>query len=214
MRVGLPLALFSLVIAWTIMLLFNGMHLDRLLLALVHARDRGDVAQAARLVTELGGVWVLIPATAAGALLLAFRRRFGAALILIVITLSGRLFVDLLKLQTARPRPEEYEHLVAVQSLAFPSAHAANSTMVYVTLALLLTDRYPGRAAALWGAVWLALLIGASRPVLGVHWPSDVIGGWAFGLFWALLLLRIYGHDISDGARRAFRHPSVEGEAR
>ena len=40
------------------------------------------------------------------------------------------------------------------------------------------------------GAIFLSLLIGVSRVMLGVHWPSDVIGGWAFGLLWVLVTLR------------------------
>jgi undecaprenyl-diphosphatase len=36
-------------------------------------------------------------------------------------------------------------------------------------------------------AILLALLIGTSRVMLGVHWPSDVIGGWAFGLLWVMV---------------------------
>lgn len=212
MTYGLPLALFALVLAWAVMLLFGGLELDRSLLAVLYGRERRDLAPAARLLTELGSFYVLVPVTAAGALWLAVQRRFRTALLLLLITLSGRLFVELQKVQTARLRPEEHEQLVAVQSLSFPSAHAANSTMVYLGLALLLTSTFPRRAFALWAAAWLALLIGASRIVLGVHWPSDVIAGWAFGLFWTLLLLRLFGHDVSDGTPRPVRHSSREGD--
>jgi undecaprenyl-diphosphatase len=67
----------------------------------------------------------------------------------------------------------------------------------YLALALALTagTRWHRLAAA--GAILLSLLIGTSRVMLGVHWPSDVIGGWAFGLLWVLLTLRV--------AQRLFR---------
>ncbi|MDP8993665.1 MAG: phosphatase PAP2 family protein [Pseudomonadota bacterium] len=210
----MPIALFGLVLAWTVMLLFGGMELDRALMLVLYAGERPELAQAARIVTELGSGTVLLPLTAAGTLLLAVKREFRSALMLPLITLSGRLLVDLQKVQTARLRPEEHEHLVAVQTLAFPSAHAANATMVYLGLALLLTSTYPRRALALWAAVWLALLVGASRVVLGVHWPSDVIAGWAFGLFWTLLLLGLAGYGIGDGTPRRLRHSSPEGESK
>jgi undecaprenyl-diphosphatase len=60
----------------------------------------------------------------------------------------------------------------------------------YLALAVALTagTRWNRPAAA--GAVLLSLLIGTSRVMLGVHWPSDVIGGWAFGMLWVLLTVR------------------------
>jgi undecaprenyl-diphosphatase len=51
------------------------------------------------------------------------------------------------------------------------------------------------RAAAL-GAILLSVLIGTSRVMLGVHWPSDVVGGWAFGLLWVLLTLRLAEREL------------------
>jgi undecaprenyl-diphosphatase len=211
----MPVVLLALAVAWTVMLLFGGMDLDRALLNVFYAGDRPpELTMAARVLTELGGHKVLIPLTVAGAALLAWRRRLKSAAVLLAIGLGGRALVDLQKAQTARLRPEAHEHLVDVQTLSFPSGHAANSTMVYLALAFLLTDAFPRRAFAVWGAVWLAVLIGASRPVLGVHWPSDVIAGWAFGLFWTLLLLRLTGHDLGDGTPRAVRHSSPEGDSK
>jgi membrane-associated phospholipid phosphatase len=208
----MPLVLVGLALAWTVMLLFGGLDLDRALSAVFYAGERPQLVTAARILTELGGHLVLLPLTLAGAGLLAWRRRFRSAAVLLVLTLSGRALVDLQKIQTARIRPDAHEHLVAVHNLSFPSGHAANSAMVYLSLALLLTGRYPQRALALWGATWLVILIGVSRLALGVHWPSDVIGGWAFGLFWTLLLLRLSGEDLSDGTPRALRHSLPEGE--
>lgn len=214
MRWGSAVALFGIAVAWTIMLLFGGLHLDRALLTVIYAGDRPDYVAAARIVTELGGWRVLVPLTVAGALWLILARRFRDAALLLMISLGGRALVDLQKNQMGRLRPEDQEHLVAVQSFAFPSAHAANTTMVLVGLAFLLTSSYPPRAFALWGAVWLALIVGVSRVVLGVHWPSDVIAGWAFGLFWTLLVLSLAGIDLTDGTPRRPRHPPAGGEPR
>jgi undecaprenyl-diphosphatase len=210
----MPIALFGLAIAWGVMLLFGGMELDRALLLLAYAGDREDVAIGARWLTELGGYRVLLAVTALGAVWLLFRREWRASLLLLGITLSGRALIDWQKIWTGRVRPEDQVHLVQVQSLSFPSGHAANATLVWLCLALLVPRTARARTFAIWGAVWLSLAIGLSRVVLGVHWPSDVIGGWAFGLFWTMLLLRLSGHSVDDGTLPGPAHslPKREGE--
>ena len=59
--------------------------------------------------------------------------------------------------------------------------------------------RYLFVAAA--GAIGASLLIGTSRVMLGVHWPSDVIAGWSYGLLWVLLTLRIADHLLGADSR-------------
>ena len=210
----MPIALLGLATAWGVMLLFGGMELDRALLLLAYAGDREDVAIGARWLTELGGYRVLLAVTALGASWLLFRREWRATLLLLGITLSGRALIDWQKIWTGRVRPEDQVHLVQVQSLSFPSGHAANATLVWLCLALLLPRSARARTFAIWGAVWLSLAVGLSRVVLGVHWPSDVIGGWAFGLFWTMLLLRLSGHSVDDGTLLGPAHslPKREGE--
>jgi undecaprenyl-diphosphatase len=71
----------------------------------------------------------------------------------------------------------------------------------YLTVALALAPAGWRRKAAA-GAVLLSLFVGLSRVMLGVHWPSDVIGGWSFGLMWVLVTLRpaerLFGGDSRD----------------
>jgi undecaprenyl-diphosphatase len=61
----------------------------------------------------------------------------------------------------------------------------------YTTMALALTIGTRWHRLAVAAAVFISLLVGVSRVMLGVHWPSDVIGGWSFGMLWVLLTLRI-----------------------
>ena len=210
----MPLALIGLALAWGVMLLFGAMEFDRGLLIFAYAGGRPMLSLAARWMTELGGLPVLAAATAFGLGLLLYRRQWHSAILLIGISLSGRALVMLQKDWTARVRPDAQGHLVPVDSLAFPSGHAANATIVWLCLALLVPRTPRGRAFAVWGAVWLALAIGLSRVLLGVHWPSDVIGGWAFGLFWTLLLLRLAGHSLGEGTAPHAAHSFREGERR
>jgi membrane-associated phospholipid phosphatase len=202
------LVLIGLALAFAVMLAFGGMEFDRGLLLLVYQGDQPRLVEATRWFTELGSAGVLLALTGAGGGWLLMRREWRAFILLLGITLSGRLIVSLLKDWTARVRPDAQGHLVPVESLAFPSGHAANSTMVLLCLALLAPTSERARIWIVWAAVWLALAIGTSRPMLGVHWPSDVIGGWAFGLFWTLLFLHLSGLRVNEGTPPPLAHSS------
>jgi membrane-associated phospholipid phosphatase len=167
------------------------------LLAL-YAGGHPDLIDGAKAVTQAGGYAVLVPATLLGLLRLARRRDWRTCALLLGITLSGRLLVELGKGWIGRLRPEDQEHLVAVQSFAFPSGHAANATIVWLSLALLVPETARGRRICVVVAAVVALAVGISRPMLGVHWPSDVIGGWAFGLAWTLTLVRLCAAPPKD----------------
>lgn len=138
------------------------------------------------IITEIGGWKVLMALAAAGAVYLLMQRRLNDFLYLAAAVMGARALVELQKFLIARPRPDEL-HLADVFTHSFPSGHAANSLVTYLMLAVLL---FRGRLAVV-AALLLIILIGLSRILLGVHWPSDVIGGWAFGLFWILLLTRL-----------------------
>ncbi|MCO5162848.1 MAG: phosphatase PAP2 family protein [Mesorhizobium sp.] len=140
--------------------------------------------------TALGGYSLLtiIVALVVGYLLLA--RMFGPALFTLIAIVSGTAVSQLLKVLYDRPRPDLVEQLVTVHTASFPSGHAAMSAVVYLTLASLivrLVDSTPIRIYVLAVALLLTVSIGISRVYLGVHWPSDVAAGWAFGVAWASL---------------------------
>ena len=132
--------------------------------------------------TLLGNWPTVVGVSVAAAAWLVATGHRRAALLLLGITLIGRLLVEGIKLGVHRARPDAVDHLVAVYSLSFPSGHSANSMIVYLGIALLAFDNpQHRRPAAIAAALLLTFLIGLSRPMLGVHWPSDVIAGWAFG---------------------------------
>ncbi|HEY0627633.1 MAG TPA: phosphatase PAP2 family protein [Allosphingosinicella sp.] len=183
------LAFAALALLWLVMLMAGTSPADRALLGLLYAGDATPLAHAAGLLTHLGGWIVLTAVTAAAALYLLLKRRLHDALLLLAVTMGGRAMMELQKYVVGRARPDELEHLASFHSLSFPSGHATNATTVYLAIALLL---FPSRWSVA-AALLLALLIGLTRPILGVHWPSDVVGGWAFGLLWTLGLIRLVG---------------------
>jgi undecaprenyl-diphosphatase len=184
-------SIVALTAVWLAMLLGGGGSLDREIYEALYAGHQPMLAGIARALTFLGEPTVLIGAGVACALWLWWRGRGRLAGALVLIVLIGRGLSEAQKYWIARVRPDVEPHLVIVKTSSFPSGHATSSMIFYLTLALVLTagTRWHRLAAA--GAILLSLLIGVSRVMLGVHWPSDVIGGWAFGMLWVLLTLRL-----------------------
>jgi undecaprenyl-diphosphatase len=148
------------------------------------------LAGAARDITALGSGVVLLLFTTAVAVFLGVRRQTHALVLVVVAALGGLLLANGLKLVFQRPRPDLVPHLARVDSPSFPSGHAVSSAVVYLTLGALLSQLVQERklkAYFLGFALFLTFLVGLSRVVLGVHYPSDVLAGWWLGLAWALV---------------------------
>ena len=138
--------------------------------------------------TALGGAPVLTLVTVIVVGLLAAMRKFAMATFVAVAIAGGAITSFIIKAIFERPRPEIVPHLVEVSSTSFPSGHAMNSSIVYLTLAVLLARSMESRRVQVYligMAIALALTIGFTRVYLGVHWPSDVLAGWTVGAGWA-----------------------------
>jgi len=144
--------------------------------------------EAVRDVSSLGSLSVLIGTSliAAAYLLLLGHRR--AALHVAIAAAGGIIFGMGLKIPFDRARPDLLLHESQVFTRSFPSAHATASAAVLITLAAMVAQqarRMDRQVFILATAAIIVFLIGISRIHLGVHWPSDVLGGWALGTAWA-----------------------------
>jgi undecaprenyl-diphosphatase len=121
---------------------------------------------------------------------LLLSRRFRVACFTAIAVTGGILLSTLLKIGFDRPRPELVPHDTIVYTASFPSGHSMMSAVTYLTLAALLTRVHAQpelKAYLLVIAMLITALIGISRVYLGVHWPTDVLAGWAAGAAWAAL---------------------------
>ena len=138
--------------------------------------------------TALGGSTVLGLVIFAVVGFLLLQTRYRTALVVAITSISGELVSSLLKQAFNRPRPSVVPHLRDVYTLSFPSGHAMESAFVYLTLGAILMRATESRLTKLYClgmAMLLTLLVGISRVYLGVHYPTDVIGGWMIGFVWA-----------------------------
>lgn len=140
--------------------------------------------------TGIGGTGVLTLTVLTVAGFLAVTRKSQSALFVLAAVISGMLLSQGLKWGFARPRPDIVPHGSHIFTASFPSGHSMMAAVVYLTLGALLARTQPDRhvkAYIMTVAVVLTALVGVSRVYLGVHWPTDVLGGWVLGGLWALL---------------------------
>jgi undecaprenyl-diphosphatase len=110
--------------------------------------------------------------------------------LLIVSVGGGTVLITSLKGFFDRDRPSVVPHLTDAFFKSYPSGHSMMSSVVYLTVAVLLArtmQRRRSKVFCVGAALFLSFLIGLSRVYLGVHYPTDVLAGWAAGIAWALL---------------------------
>ena len=124
------------------------------------------------------------------------RQRLKAGTLLIVC--MGTLLLNQgMKLAFARPRPLLWQRLIEETSYGFPSGHALGSLVLYGFMGYVIADRYPRQARSIYSiSVGLIALIGFSRLYLGVHYPTDILAGYAVGFLW--LITCIFASKLSS----------------
>ena len=147
----------------------------------------GWVEALARPFSWLGGWTGMTILGVAMALVLVRERSWADLAFLALAPLGSALAVALLKDWFDRARPNTGSPIPLPESAAFPSGHAVSGVAGLGALAILTAERLPSRRARVWlwvAAVVLGLGVGLSRIALNVHFVTDVLAGWCFGLAW------------------------------
>ena len=172
----------------------------------VHSWASPRVTYAMRGITELGSPLVLVFLSLLLVWRLAQAGRKRAALLLVIAAVGAEALDELLKLVFHRARPEAFFGYAEPLTYSFPSGHATSACCFYGVAAAIVATRIqsPGRKAVVWAAAALiAGLIGLSRIYLGVHYPSDVLAGYAAAVVWVSALRASYGYWAARKAPRA-----------
>lgn len=146
--------------------------------------------EAVRDITALGSTSLLLLVLIFAVAVLALSGRRGTALFVAISVIGGEALSTILKAIFNRTRPG-YIDPARVLNASFPSGHAALTAIVYLTLGTILagsTEKLSLRVFYIGAAIFLTTIVGISRLYLGVHYPTDVLAGWAMGIAWALLM--------------------------
>jgi undecaprenyl-diphosphatase len=159
--------------------------------AAIHALAHPWLTPIMKGASLVGGGWGLWPVGVLIAVWLARAGRGGEAAVFGVTVLGANLVNEGMKLFFHRPRPEPWFSYPLPSTYSFPSGHAFVSFCFFVCLAeILMRHGWPlaGKVAIWSAALGCTLTIGVSRVYLGVHYPTDVLGGYAAGIVWTMLI--------------------------
>jgi undecaprenyl-diphosphatase len=161
--------------------------------AWVHARTTAAGLRVFDVVTQLGSPAAMGALAVGGALVLWRQRRHDALVAWLAAFLGGAALGKVLKTIVHRTRPAFGVAYLHGHSYSFPSGHAMGSIIGYSMLLYLLRlywhPRRERRRLLVGAVALLVFLVGLSRVYLGVHYPSDVVGGWAAGAAWLAVCL-------------------------
>lgn len=198
----LAIALFFLSIFFYLSLIIDNNNLDKELLLLITSMRTPALNGPAVDITALGSVTLLTLFTTFLLILFALKKHWFNFFQLLIAQAGSGLISRTTKAMYMRPRPSIVESLVSVTHYSYPSGHSLAVATFYVTIGLILCEYYRShyqRMAIFFLGAVMMILVGGSRIYLGVHYPSDVLGGLAMGSAWALIIPAFLSYHRRDG---------------
>jgi membrane-associated phospholipid phosphatase len=188
----------------------RAVYFDRSLALAIHRADTPALDLLMKALTDLGSFPVRAAAVLAMLAWALYRRERRVGGILVLTTVATEVLNLMLKEAFARPRPSLFHEIPLPCSYSFPSGHAMTAAAVYGLIAVIVVRFHP-RLEPLLGptAMLFVLLVGLSRVYLGVHWPTDVLAGFAAGA--AILCAAVIFATRAGGQAR--QRPSAYDQA-
>ena len=206
-HVGFLIALLAVAAISYLASAFDTFPGDRGALERFQANRNGWLDDAAVVASSLAKFWVAIASILALSLVLWLTRRRAdavAALLLLVAEASGFGLKELVD----RPRPEFSLLTSSPQNLAFPSGHAMHAALLFGLMIVMAEDLVQSvrlRRAVQGTLALMVMACGASRVYLGVHWPSDVLGGFFIGALFLVSILWVRKRLLTGAFSDFFR---------
>jgi undecaprenyl-diphosphatase len=180
---------------------------DRSLDLSLHATFGSSFYRFFEAISTLGGGVIRIAVIALIVVAFVSARYWWSAALLVVATGGAAALETIIKLVVERPRPHLFPHAVAADGSSFPSGHATNACAFALVAIYLLWHVFQHRGLTAAAAVLLigfVLLVGLSRIVLGVHYPTDVLGGYALAVAWVGSAIAFFAPALNAETMHAF----------
>jgi membrane-associated phospholipid phosphatase len=182
----------------------------------VATHQTAALTNVARVVTFLGSPGLTVAAAVVAMVVLIWRFHWLEAAVLLAIAVAGGdLSYFVLKQLVHRARPPDA--MLHVSTFSFPSGHTVGATTLYLGLAWIVSRSQttrPTRVAVWAGALLIVGAVGATRVVLGVHYASDVIGGFALGGLWVAAAATAWGASEWSRPRRGAARVTIDTRTR
>ncbi len=158
---------------------------DKTILLWIHQFANPTLDHIMLLITRFNDLSTVTMITALTLAILIWRHYYLEAKIFLIDCLGGLVLSYGLKSVFGKVRPDLWQSAIEDVSFSYPSGHALVSTVLYGFIAYLIATHYPKFSLLIYtGVVCLIGAIGLSRLYLGVHWPTDIIGGYGIGFLW------------------------------
>lgn len=161
----------------------EGILFDRFILDLIHENHNETLFSLMKIISFIGSGHFLVPVMTIIVAYAIIKKKYYISKLLIASTLGSYVVNFILKFIFQRTRPLEY-FLVEQGGLSYPSGHSMVTMTFYMTLAYIINRKIKEKHKKKWIsllAYLMIILMGISRLYLGVHWPTDVIGGYLIG---------------------------------